>query len=178
MEPTQTETTSTPASKQSLETPTATSINKNQKPKSLIFGMVACVVLAIAGIVFGVYEFMDSDQKSQQISELKTSIDNKTTKITELETTISNLNAKNEIIDIGSETTTSDSKSETTTQSGTATIVLGDILDENETRTVFNIGSCTADGPSVKCSITTPNGEALISYVTTDYILRFTLPKN
>lgn len=179
MEPTQTGATPIPASNQPSATTPLAPPNKSQKQKGLIFGIVICAILAIAGIAFGVYEFLDSNQKSAQISDLKTDVADKTTKITELETTISNLDAEKESVNIAeSGIITDDSESETTIQDGTAAVILGDIIDENETRTVFSIGQCTADGPSVKCPITTPNGEALISYVSNDSILRLTLPKN
>lgn len=149
----------------------------NQSKKGMMFGMIACAVLGIAGIAFGVYGMIESNNKASEVSTLKTSIEDKTTTITELETKLSNLSTKSEAT-ITPESEAAISSTESTETAGTASIVLGEILDENETRTVFNIGSCTADGPSVKCSITTPNGEALISYVTTDYILRLTLPNN
>ena len=50
-------------------------------------------------------------------------------------------------------------------------------LDENETRTVFKIGECSADGPSVKCPVDVNGKDALISYNSTDGLLRLTLPK-
>lgn len=63
------------ASTQSLELPVATPTNKNKKPKGLVFGVVFCAILAIAGVVFGIYELVDSNQKSQQISELKAQVE-------------------------------------------------------------------------------------------------------
>ena len=75
MELNQTEVSPISASTQSLEPPVATPTNKNKKSKGLIFGVVFCAILAIGGIVFGIYELMDSNQKSQQISELKAQVE-------------------------------------------------------------------------------------------------------
>ena len=76
MELNQTEASPISASTQSLELPVASPANKNKKPKGLVFGVVFCAILAIAGVVFGIYELVDSNQKSQQISELKAQTEN------------------------------------------------------------------------------------------------------
>ena len=165
---------STPQGEANIQTPTSPEPIKSNKPKALIATAIACAILAVAGITFGVYEMINANQKSQQISELKVYIEGKNTKITELETTISELNAGNkdaEAVEVV------ESEAEENSDN-TATIILGDIIDENETNTVFKIGQCTADGPSVKCPITTPNGEALISFLTTDHVLRLSLPND
>ena len=75
MELKQTEVSPISTSTQSLELPVATPTNKNKKPKGLVFGVVFCAILAIAGVVFGIYELVDSNQKSQQISELKAQVE-------------------------------------------------------------------------------------------------------
>ena len=159
-----------------------TSPSKPSKPKALIATTVICAILAVAGIGFGVYGMLDANQKSQQTSDLKTDIANKNTTITELESTISDLKAKSEKIETveiaESATTPTNPEPTVREEDNTIAVVLGDKLAENETRTVFKIGECTADGPSVKCPITTAKGDALISYNSNDSFLRFTLPNN
>lgn len=73
MGPSQTEATPISVSNQSSGMSSEVSINK--KSKSLIIGVIFCVILAIIGIVFGIYEFMDSNKKSQQISDLEAQIE-------------------------------------------------------------------------------------------------------
>ena len=41
--------------------------------KGMMFGMIACAILAIGGVGFGVYEMMQAGQ-SKQISDLKVEI--------------------------------------------------------------------------------------------------------
>ena len=157
-------------------------VNNNQKPKGLVYGLFACAVLAIAGIAFGAYGMVQSSNKSNEIVELKTNLTTKDAKIAELESELTSLNTSNQETEVNKETTEDAATTETEVQTEetakTAAIVLGDVIDENETRTVFKVGECTADGPSVKCSIKTKDGEALISVLTTDHILRLVIPKN
>ena len=49
-----------------LKTPT--------KPKTLIAATIICAILAIASITFGIYEFLDSNQKNQRISDLESQL--------------------------------------------------------------------------------------------------------
>ncbi len=57
-----------------------------KKGKGLIAGMVACAILAVGGVAFGVYGMMQSSQKDNQISDLKVQIEDSNGKITALET--------------------------------------------------------------------------------------------
>ena len=57
-----------------------------KKNTGLIAGMVACAVLAVGGIAFGVYGMMQSSQKDSQISDLKVQVADKDGTITTLET--------------------------------------------------------------------------------------------
>ncbi|MBR2803407.1 hypothetical protein IKE19_02455 [Candidatus Saccharibacteria bacterium] len=139
---------------------------------------IACIV-AICGIGFGVYGMMQSYEKDSQISDLKVEINDKIIKIEEFETKISDLNNKIEEVDTDTETITSDTTGqETSNDDGKTTILLGEMLDKNDNRTVFKIGDCTADGPSVKCPVTVNGKDALISYNSTDSILRLSLSNN
>ena len=150
----------------------------NTKSKGMICAIIISVIFGLAGIAFGAYGMVQSNNKTSEISELKTNVNDKSAKIEELETTISNLNTKEEATVQESAIIVSESETQTKQDNETASIILGDVIDENETRTVYKIGDCSADGPSVKCSISTNNGEALISVVTTDSILRLTIPNN
>ena len=161
------------------------SSSKPPKSKALIATSIICGILAVAGITFGIYEFLESNQKSQQISDLKTNIEYKDTKVTELETKISNLDAeKEDVKTIELETTISSPEPKTEKKDGTITIILGDKI--SETANVFKIGDCTADGSTatpeshfyIKCPITTTEGEALISWHNNDNVLRLTLLNN
>lgn len=142
---------------------------------------IACVV-AVCGIGFGIYGMMQSSQKDSQISDLKVEINNKLVKIEELETKISNFDNKMEevVIDTGTTTTDLDATDQVTSSSDNeaAAILLGTMLDKNDSRTVFKIGDCTADGPSVKCPVIVDGKDALISYNSNDNILRLSLPNN
>ena len=53
--------------------------------KGMMFGMIACAILAIGGVGFGVYEMMQAGQ-SKQISDLKVEIKNNDGTTTALET--------------------------------------------------------------------------------------------
>lgn len=46
----------------------------SKKPTGLIVGMVACAVLAVAGLAFGAYGMIDSGSKSSQISILESEL--------------------------------------------------------------------------------------------------------
>ena len=48
-----------------------------KKNTGLIAGMVACAVLAVGGIAFGVYGMMQSSQKDSHISDLKVQVADK-----------------------------------------------------------------------------------------------------
>lgn len=151
----------------------------NKKPTGLIIATAVCATLAVAGTAFGIYGLVDSGQKSQQVSDLKSDVASKDAKITELEAEVLSLSTKNEgSVVIESGNTVSQPEQETNKNDGTAAILLGDKLAENGTRAVFKLGECTADGPSVKCPVTVNGEEALISYVTSDGILRLTLSNN
>lgn len=172
MEPNSNASTIEPADQPKVTEPTAQP--KSNKP--LLVTTIITSLLALAGIGASIYFFMDSNNKSTEISNIRANLDDKTATITKLEAEISNLNTiiKEENND-GSETTTDDAGSNELGK--TAAIILGDIISENETRVTYKISECSADGPSVKCRIDTPSGESLISYLTTDGILRLTLPK-
>lgn len=170
------------------------SVTEPKKQKTLLATTIICAILALAGIAFGVYEFLDSNQKSSQISTLENEVSKKEAKITELETELSNSESKmgstteNETIELNEESTTETATEptiETTTQGKTATIDLTSEIGETETTKVYKIGECTADGGttasgshfSVKCHVAVDGKEALISYHDDDNILRLSLPK-
>ena len=151
------------------------SSQNNKKPVGLIVTMTICVVLAAVGISFGIYGVMDSNQKNQQISDLETKLDNKNLVIADLETKVSSLETKSE--ENVSEPENTNPETATTSNDGTVALLLGDILNENEERTVFKIGDCTIDPPSTKCYVEVNGKQALISSVSTDTLLRLTIPK-
>ena len=157
-------------------TPVAPVVENKQKGGNglKIATAIACVV-AVCGIGFGVYGMMQSAQRDSQISDLKVEVN-------DLETEISNLDSKKEEVVINTETITTDpdvtSQEPNNNSSETAAILLGTILDKNDSRTVFKIGDCTADGPSVKCPVIINGKDALISYNSTDSILRLSLSNN
>ena len=166
-----------------------TSKPKNSKP--LIATSIICAILAVAGIAFGIYSFIDSHNKSTQISSLKNDITEKTNEITKLQTDLSNL--KNEALQEDVEPTESlqttediaETISESTTQSETNSIELLSEIADTETTKVYKIGECTADGGtgatphfSLKCHVSISGKDALISYHDEDNnILRLSLPK-
>ena len=145
-----------------------------KKSTGMLVVVALCAILAITGIAFGIFELLDSNQKNQRISELETKLNSKESEITELKNQVSSLETQTD------EPTTiienDDSGSTIDKGDKTAKIILGTIIDENETRTVFKIGDCTADGPSVKCPVDIDGKQALISYLSTDSMLRLTLP--
>ena len=147
----------------------------------IIATAIACVV-AVCGVGFGVYGIVQSSQKDGQISDLKVEVNDKSAKIDELETKISNLDNKKEEVAIITETTTTypdaTSQESSDNSSETAAILLGAMLDKNDSRTVFKVGDCMADGPSVKCPATVDGKDALISYNSNDSILRLSLPND
>ena len=147
--------------------------SKQTNGNGLRIATVVAAIVAACGIGFGVYGMLDSGQKAQQISNLETEITNKSQKITQLESEISQLSSKSEEL---LKPTIDTSEPEATTGDETAAITLESTLDENETRTVFKIGECTADGPSVKCPVDVNGKNALISYNSTDSLLRLTIP--
>lgn len=153
--------------------------NKPKGGNGLKIVAIVASVVAVCGIGFGVYGMMQSYEKDSQISDLKVEINDKIIKIEEFETKISDLNNKIEEVDTDTETITSDTTGqETSNNDGKTTILLGEMLDKNDSRTVFKIGDCTADGPSVKCPVTVNGKDALISYNSTDSILRLSLSNN
>lgn len=156
-----------------LQSPTVGS-NKQANGSGLKIAVSIAAVIAACGIGFGVYGVLDSQQKSQQITNLETEIVSKNQKITELETEISQIGSKDEE---ASESIIDESETETATENNTVVMTIESTLDENETRTVFKIGECSADGPSVKCPVDVNGKDALISYNSTDGLLRLTLPK-
>ena len=156
--------------------------NKQKSGNGLkITTVIACIV-AVCGTGFGVYGMIQSSQKDGQISDLKVEVNDKSAKIDELETEISNLDSKKEEVVIDTETITTDpgitSQEPNNNSSETAAILLGTMLDKNDSRTVFKVGDCTADGPSVKCPATVDGKDALISYNSNDSILRLSLPND
>ncbi|MBR3172881.1 hypothetical protein IKF21_03185 [Candidatus Saccharibacteria bacterium] len=157
--------------------------NKQKSGNGLkIAAAIACIV-AVCGIGFGIYGMIQSSQKDTQISDLKVEINDRSTKIEELETEVSDLNNKIEEVAIDTETiTTTDTdvigQVTGNDNSETAAILLGAILDKNDSRTVFKVGDCTADGPSVKCPATVDGKNALISYNSNDSMLRLSLPND
>ena len=148
-----------------------------KKPVGLIAVTVICAVLAVGGIGFGVYEFMNSNQKNQQISDLKVDIEKKDSKIAELENTVSSFQTITEVTTTTPETTETEPTT-TETAAGTAAVLLGNVLDDNGTRVAYKIGDCTADGPSVKCPVIVDGKEGLVSHNSNDSILRLVIPKN
>ena len=161
--------------------------NSKKSPSWLVATAVVCGMLAIAGTAFGVYELIDSNQKSEQLSNLKADINNKDEKINELETQISELTVDKTEIDIDSDVAIDEPEStpaqETQPNDGTAVVVLGSILDENDSRIVYRVGECSADGSastniSIKCRTTINGKEGLVSSNTSDGIIRLVIPKN
>lgn len=161
---------------------TPVAYNKQNSGNGLkIATAIACVV-AVCGVGFGVYGMIQSSQKDSQISDLKVEVNDRSAKIDELETKISNLGREKEEVAANTETTTTSpdvtSQESSKNSSETAAVSLGAMLDKNDSRTVFKIGDCTADGPSVKCSATVNGKDALISHNSNDGILRLSLPNN
>lgn len=166
-----------------IGTPVTPTMDDKQKSGNglKIATVIACVVAA-CGIGFGVYGMMQSFQKDNQISDLQVEINDKSAKIDELEAEISNINSKKEEVAINAEAITTNpdvaSQESSSDSSETAAISLGTMLDKNDSRTVFKIGDCTADGPSVKCPAIVDGKDALISYTSNDSILRLSLPND
>ena len=181
---------------------TQSSISQPKKPKGLIAAAIILAILALASIAFGIYELMDADQKSSQISSLENEISEKETKIAELEITISELEAKLSAAPETDESTkptedtapttedatepTANQTTETTASNEAPTIELISEITETDTTKVYKIGECTADSGtsasshfSLKCHVTISGKDALISYHDGDNnILRLSLPKN
>lgn len=188
-EETATKTTVEPVTFPSQTTPPQ-SENQTKTNNALKITTVICAILAIAGIAFGVYEFLDSNQKTAQISTLKNEISNKETTITDLEKEVSNLEDKISAIEENSNvvgpTETPESQvspiPETKPESQENTIdIISEIADTDTTK-VYKIGECTADGGaashvSIKCPVTISGKKALISYHDDDRNLRLSLPK-
>lgn len=130
--------------------------------KGMLIGMITCAILAAGGVGFGVYELEEAAKFSQQISNLKAEVENRDATIAELQIVAE----------------TSERELEKKASEETVTITLGAKFDENETRTVYKIADCSADGPSVKCHVIANNEDALISWNSTDSVLRVTLPNN
>lgn len=158
-----------------------------KKPVGLMIATAVCAVVAVGGIAFGIYGALESSRKSQRISDLEATIVNKDAKIAELEAEISGLSVdapapEAPVAEPEAEEPTEPTEpaepSVPSKNDNEAIITLGDKLDSNDSRTVFKIGDCTADGPSVKCPVTVDGKEALISYNSNDSILRLTLPND
>ena len=162
------------------QTPPAVPISQPKPSKSYLATAIIASILAVAGIGAGVYFFMDSNNKTNEISTLNSKITNLNAQIESKDTQIAELEAK------VSSSNTNNEGTETTEKDGTATITLGDIITETETGKVFKIGECSADGGtsdpnthfSLKCQVTTNNGDSLISYHGDDTTLRLTLPND
>lgn len=172
------------ANPDSLQTPLPM---EKKKPVGLIVAMVICIIVAIGGIAFGVFSFIDSNQKSQQISSLKNDISAKDDQINTLEVELLELTFKADELGLKPETSQSGSdapapETETTSTDNVASITLGDILDDNDEQTVFKIGECTYDGgasaTSVKCPAIINGKNGLISSNSSDSFLRLIIPKN
>jgi hypothetical protein len=158
--------------------PQAQPSEPSKKPTGLIAGMVLCLILAVAGIGFGVYSFMDSGKKDQQISELKTKVNNKDSEISELEEKVSTLELKTINSTSVADSASTDTTSTTTeTKGGTAAVTLGGVIEDNESRTVYKIGECTSDAPSTKCPVEVNGKQGLISHLDTEGFLRLVIPK-
>ena len=108
--------------------------SKPKNSKSLIATSIICAILALGGIAFGVYELMDSNQKSSTISALENEKLEKEAKIAELETTISNLEAESE----------TQSEKENTTESTEETNPTTEITTTQPTDT-----SATSEAPTI-----------------------------
>lgn len=156
--------------------------NKQKSGNGLKIAAAIAYIVAVCGIGFGIYGMMQSAQKDSQISELKVEVNDELAKINELETKISNPDSGKEGATINAGTTTTDpdvaSQESSNDSSETVTVLLGTMLDKNDSRTVFKVGDCTADGPSVKCPATVDGKDALISYNSNDGILRLSLPND
>ena len=168
-----------------------------KKPKGLIATIIILVILALAGIAFGIYELMDSNQKSSKTSSLQNEISEKEAKIAELETTISNLETESKETSEIDEQTQSIEETENTTEPATnptasattsseaPTIELLSEIADTDTTKVYKIGECTADGGtgasshfSLKCHVTVNGKDALVSYHDGDNnILRLSISK-
>lgn len=196
-EETATKTTVEPVTFPSQTTPTQ-SENQPKTNNALKITTAICVILALGGIAFGVYELMDSNQKSSTISALENEKSEKEAKIAELETTISNLEAESETQSEKENTTESTEETNPTTETTTTqpadtsatseapTIQLISEVADTDTTKVYKIGECTADSGtgasphySLKCHVTINGKDSLISYHDGDNnILRLSLPKN
>ncbi len=173
-----------PTISQDATSPVASS-EKQQKPKALIITTAICAVLAVAGIAFGIYTLLNSNQKDTQISALKTDLSEKEITIAKLEDNISILEAKTsttaEIDDIAE----TREVTETDTNGESATIELISELADTDSSKVYKIGECTADSGisasahfSLKCHVNIAGKDALVSYHDDDNnILRLSLPK-
>ncbi|MBO4812567.1 hypothetical protein J5491_00210 [Candidatus Saccharibacteria bacterium] len=163
--------------------PRPLTVPSSKKPTGLIVATAICSVLAVAGIAFGVYELMGSNQKDSKISSLESEVKEKDAKIEELENTISLLDMPTEETIVINENTNNETPSDQSND--TAVISLGTKLDDNGTRVAFKIGDCTADGGtaasgshlSVKCPVTVNGKEGLVSYNDNDNILRLSIPR-
>jgi uncharacterized protein HemX len=164
---------------------------KNKNSKGLIALVIIFALLAIGGIGFGIYEIMDANNKSSEISSLKTQVGDKDEKITTLE------NEKNEIADkynelVANTTTTGDANTTSTTSNPepaatvqaptTSSTKDSDVILEN----VLEFGTCVGDQAagapegemiSVKCSVTTTDGSGTLFYTSGSKTLRFILKK-
>ena len=162
-----------------------TSPEKQQKPKALVITTVVCAALAVAGIAFGIYALLDSNQKANQISALKNDITEKEATIAKLEDDFSILEAKTSTTTEIDDTTETEAVTETDTNGESAAIALISELDDTDSNKVYKIGECTADSGtaasahfSLKCHVTIAGKDALISYHDGDNnILRLSLPK-
>ena len=153
--------------------------SNNKKPMGLIIFAVSCAILAIGGFAFGIYELSDSNKKSQQISDLQTSVSDRGAKIEELKAKIDSADSGNkEAPTEPTEGNTPNQEPEKARDGKTAEIVFMDVIEDNEERAVFKIGECSSDATSVKCPVGVDGRDALISFQTEDGLLRLTIPKN
>lgn len=131
----------------------------DKKPIGKFVIVAICFIIVTVSIFFAIFEHLKLNKKIQQISELKIELENKNSEIADLETKITS------------------SETQIGENDATATIILNEVINESNTSTVYKIGECSADGPSVKCPINIDGGEALISFTNIDSILRLTIPK-
>lgn len=59
--------------------------NANRKSKGPVIGMIACAILAVAGISFGVYSLIQANEKSKELANLKVQIENQDGSVAALE---------------------------------------------------------------------------------------------
>lgn len=74
MGPNQINTTPTSVANEPIAAPAEALTNKKQKSKGLVFGIVVCMIFAIAGVAFGVYGMVQANNKDNELNNLRTQI--------------------------------------------------------------------------------------------------------